>query len=310
MRTTRPFRFGIQAGAGFGLQDPRTWMEHARMAEDIGYAVLLAPDHFAPFLSPLPALAAAAQATSHIRLGTLVINQAWRHPAVLAKEAATVDLLSGGRLELGLGTGWVPREQAQVGIAFEPFAERFARFAEYVAVVKGLLRQPSFTFSGTYYQIQELEQQPRPVQPRLPIMIGGYGRRVLELASREADILSFASVPSPPGDPYEVLDGRLRWVAAFASDHLADIELSLNCAGPGPVGATPASGRQTREPFGGTSRRDTPSALAGSVSAIVDKLIAQRERYGISYITYFPSGSDYPAAVRAFGQVVRRLAGT
>ncbi|HUZ76279.1 MAG TPA: LLM class flavin-dependent oxidoreductase, partial [Chloroflexota bacterium] len=100
MRAARPFRFGIQAGAGFGLQDAKAWTEHARMAEDLGYAVLLAPDHFAPFLSPMPALAAAAQVTSRIRLGTLVINQAWRHPAVLAKEAATVDLLSGGRLEL------------------------------------------------------------------------------------------------------------------------------------------------------------------------------------------------------------------
>ena len=291
------------------------------MAEDLGYAVLLAPDHFAPFLSPMPALAAAAQVTSRIRLGTLVINQAWRHPAVLAKEAATVDLLSGGRLELGLGTGWVPREQAQVGIPFEPFAERFARFAEYLAVVKGLLRQSSFTFTGTYYQVEELEQQPRPAQSHLPIMIGGYGRRVLELASREADILSFASVPSPPGDPYEVLDGRLRWVASFAGDRLADIELSLNCAGPGVFGEADEgepprqaevqwSGRQASRPGSGSDGRDTPSRLAGSVSAIVDKLVAQRERYGISYITFFPAGSEYPAAVRAFGQVVRQLAGT
>ncbi|MBV8083236.1 MAG: LLM class flavin-dependent oxidoreductase, partial [Chloroflexi bacterium] len=190
----RPFRFGIQAGANFGLDDPNAWLEHAREAEDLGYAVLLAPDHFAPYLSPLIALAAAAQVTKTIRLGTLVINQAWRHPAVLAKEAATVDLLSGGRLELGLGTGWIPREQEQVGIGFEAFGERFARFKEYLAIVKGLLENEYFTFQGTYYNVTELQQLPRPLQrPRPPIMIGAYGRRMIRLAMQEADIFSFAA---------------------------------------------------------------------------------------------------------------------
>src|SRR5262249_13782235 len=156
--------FAIQTSAGVGLYEPAEYPEHARMAEDLGYAVLLAPDHFAPFVSPMVALSAAAMVTKTIRLGTMVINQLWRHPAVLAKEAAMVDLLSGGRLELGLGTGWIPREHEQTGIPFGSFKERADRFEEYVAIVKGLLEHEVFSYSGRFYQVSELDILPRPVQ--------------------------------------------------------------------------------------------------------------------------------------------------
>src|SRR5215211_4102201 len=135
----RPFRFGVQSGGAAALENPRSWTEHARMVEDLGFATLQVPDHLFPLLSPLPALAAAAQVTSKLRLGTLVLNQAWRHPAVLAKEAATVDFLSHGRLELGLGTGWVPIEQDKAGVPFESAGRRVDRLVEYTQVVKGLL---------------------------------------------------------------------------------------------------------------------------------------------------------------------------
>ncbi|MDE3078113.1 MAG: TIGR03621 family F420-dependent LLM class oxidoreductase, partial [Chloroflexota bacterium] len=233
----KPFRFGIQSGLGLAITDPKAWLEDARLVEDVGFSVLLIPDHFGPMLSAMPALMAAAMATTGLRLGTFVINQAWRYPAVLAKEAATVDLLSGGRLELGLGTGWVPREQEQVGIPFEAPAVRVNRLIEYVKVVKGLLQQESLSFRGEFYQVTELEGLPRPLQQPVPIVIGGGQRRVLSLAAREADIVAMTLSGVTPGrDPKEALDEKVGWVREAAGSRFADLELNLMCGAGVPVG--------------------------------------------------------------------------
>src|SRR5262249_46320282 len=146
----RPFRFAIQSGMADSLHHPGIWTDNARMVEDLGYSVLLVPDHYLPMVSPIPAMMAAAAVTTPLRVGTLVLNQEWRHPAVLAKEAATIDFLSDGRLELGLGTGSRPREQEPFGLPIQPPGVRIERFKEYVAIVQGLLEHRQFTFEGKY----------------------------------------------------------------------------------------------------------------------------------------------------------------
>src|SRR5438094_8938838 len=168
----RPFRFAAQiAGAG----SAREWADHARKAEDLGYSTLTMPDHFGDQLAPVPALMAAAAATAELRIGTLVFCNDYKHPLVLAKEAATLDVLSDGRLELGLGAGWMRTDYEQAGIPYDPPATRVDRLEAAIATMKRLF----------------VEAAPQPVQrPHPPIIIGGGGRRVLSHAAREADIVS------------------------------------------------------------------------------------------------------------------------
>src|SRR2546422_4083660 len=157
----RPFRFAAQiAGAG----SAREWADHARKAEDLGYSTLTMPDHFGDQLAPMPALVAAADATTHLRVGTLVFCNDYKHPLVLAKEAATLDLLSDGRLELGLGAGWMRSDYDASGIPYDPPATRVERFEEGLAVIKGLLGGGPFSFSGNHYTITAHEGTPKPVQ--------------------------------------------------------------------------------------------------------------------------------------------------
>jgi probable F420-dependent oxidoreductase len=191
MTHPRRFRFAAQLSkAPDGTA--RSWADQARKAEDLGYSTLLVPDHFGDQLAPVPALMAAADATTALRVGALVFDNDYRHPVVLAKEAATLDLLSGGRLELGLGAGWMRSDYAESGIAYDAPGLRVDRFAEAVAVIAGLLEsdQP-FSYSGTHYTVTEHSLLPRPVQrPRPPLILGGGGRRVLTIAGQWADIVS------------------------------------------------------------------------------------------------------------------------
>ncbi len=180
----RPFRFlaGFQA-----VVDPATLAETARRAESIGFSTLVIPDHLIEQLSPVPALAIVAAATTTLRIGTFVVNNDLRHPAVLAQEMASLDVLSDGRLEIGIGAGWNRPEYDAIGLPFEPVATRVERLAESVTVLKGLFGDGPFTFQGRHYAITDHDGQPKPVQkPHPPLLIGGGGRRTLSLAAREA----------------------------------------------------------------------------------------------------------------------------
>src|SRR6202045_994069 len=170
MAHDRKFRFAAQLSKGPD-GSARSWAEQTRRAEDLGYATLLMPDHFGDQLAPIPALAAGAGATSTLRLGSLVFGNDYRHPVVLAKEAATLDVLSEGRFELSLGAGWMRTDYEEAGIAYDTPRVRVERFEEAVQVISGLLRTDGpFTFDGTYYQITEHALLPRPVQrPGPPI---------------------------------------------------------------------------------------------------------------------------------------------
>jgi probable F420-dependent oxidoreductase len=300
----RPFRFGVNSVAT-SLQE---WQETARRAEALGFSALIAQDHFGKQLAPLPSLVAAGAVTSRLRLATLVLDNDFRHPAAMAKEAATVDVLSNGRLELGLGAGWLETDYARTGLPFDPPARRLERLSETVQICKAFFAEPeSMTFLGTHYRIEHLDTSPRPMQtPRPPIMIGGRRRRMLSLAAREADIVGISLLDRPaPGQPTPPsFAQKLEWVRQAAGDRFADLELHVNAANievtDDPAAAFEQIAARTSQPV--THLQDSPGTLVGSVNSIVDLLHARRERYGVTYYVIRAQ------AMEAFAPVVARLA--
>jgi probable F420-dependent oxidoreductase len=234
-RTTRfrPIRFGLIAAAA----DAKELIETAQSADRAGYSTIALNDHVNSTVAPLVGLQAMADATSHVRLSTAVLNQDLRHPAVLAKEVATLDVFSGGRLEVGLGAGWVRADYEQSGIAFELAPRRIARLEETIDILKQLFDQGTCTFAGKHFTIVDLESKPPPVQPSgPPILVGGGGRRILSMAARRADIIqvlgaTFGTDGAVVADlsSFHVgsFEERLGWIADAAGDRFDDIELSL-----------------------------------------------------------------------------------
>lgn len=311
-----PFRFLADVSR---IVDGRTLAVDARRAESIGYSVLVLGDHLLEQLAPLPALAAIASTTERIRIGTFVLNNDLHHPAVLAQELATLDVLSGGRLEIGIGAGWNEEEYQTAGVAFDPPAARIARLASGVTVLKGLFGDGPFTFRDEHYAITGLDSQPKPVQrPHPPFMIGGGGRRILALAAREAAIVGLAPRAVPDGrvaidDTLAAgIDERIGWLRAAAGDRFDELELNVYPA----VGRLVITDNPRREAialaerlssrYGVTATPDqlleSPFVFIGSVQSLVDKLRENRIRFGISSITTFDPDE--------FAPIVERLAGT
>jgi probable F420-dependent oxidoreductase len=311
----RKFRFAAQLSkAPDGTA--RSWAAQAKKAEDLGYSALLVPDHFGDQLAPVPALMAAADATSTLRIGTLVFDNDYRHPLVLAKEAATLDLLSGGRLEFGLGAGWMRSDYEESGIVYDTPGIRVDRFAEGVAVVAGLLESDEpFSFSGRYYTVTGHTLTPRPVQrPRPPLILGGGGRRVLTLAGQWADIVSInvdlrAGTGGPEAAPNASPDAtrqKVAWVKEAAGDRFDDIE--LNCLiGFAIITDDAQSIVDAMAPTFGIDPSDAlhvPLALIGTLDQMTEELRWRREEYGISY---FSIEAD---CWESLAPVVAELAGT
>ncbi len=220
----RPFRFIAEAVAVTGLAD---LTEKARRAEGLGIDVLSITDHLIDQLAPIPAMASIAAVTDRLRVGTFVLNNDLRHPAILAQDLASIDVLSGGRLEIGIGAGWNRAEYDAIGLAFDPVGTRVARLAESIAVLKGLFAEGPFTFKGEHYRIAGYDARPKPIQrPHPPLMIGGGGRRVLSLAGREADIVSLAprTLANQRTDPrsltFAATAEKVAWVRAAAGDRI------------------------------------------------------------------------------------------
>lgn len=305
----RPFRFGVTAPTV--LSGP-AWVERVRRIEQLGYSIVHVPDHFRDQLAPVPALTAAAMATTRLRVGSLVFSNDFRHPVVLAKEAATLDVLSGGRFELGLGSGWLREEYDQAGIPFDAPGTRIDRLVEALAILKGLLAGERVTLTGRYYAIAELPGRPYPVQrPHPPILIGGGGRRTLSLAAREASIVGLVPRARRDGGGLDRADfgeaalrQKVEWVRAAAGDRLEALELHAL------IQAVVVSDRRTA-PKQLASRfsvppellLESPYVLVGSVDEICETLRQRRERYGISYLTVFDRDLE------AFAPVVAQLAG-
>ena len=181
----RPFRFGVATGSA---RSHAEWAGRARRAEELGYATLVVADHLATGLAPLSALAVAAEATTSLRIGSLVFCNDFRHPALLAREAATLDLLSDGRFEFGLGAGYLPDDYTQLGLAFDTPGTRISRLEEAIQLIVRLWTEESVTFTGTSYTFTQMQGKPRPLQrPYPPLYIGGTAKRILSLAARYAD---------------------------------------------------------------------------------------------------------------------------
>ena len=311
MPTPRPFRFGIQAAsAPAGL----TWPELARKVEDLGYARLTVSDHLDDQLAITPALMAAADATTELRIGSLTYSNDYRHPVVLAKEAATIDRLSGGRFELGLGAGWMTTDYEQAGIPLDRPGVRIERMAEALEVITGLWAEGPCTFHGRHYSIDGLDGLPKPVQrPRPPILVGGGGRRLLTEAARWADIIGLnIALPAGrideragPSATDEATLEKVGWIRQAAGARFDQIELQVRvhlamlsedrlavaeAVGP-TLGLTPAQALVS------------PHALVGTPAQIIEQCLERRERYGISAIGLSVDALD------ALAPVVAALAG-
>ena len=321
--TPRPFRFGV-----VGLQTPSraAWIDYARRVEALGYSTLVVGDHiFFGGLAPLPALLAAADATTSLRLATHVLANDFRNPVMLAHEAATLDVLSEGRLEFGMGAGWLMLDYAAAGVPFDGAATRVRRLEEAVPLVKRLFGDEHVSFAGDYYRCQGLNLQPKPIQrPHPPLYIGGGGKRVLSLAGREADIVGLDIKGASDGTKdlatgsAEALARKVDWVRQAAAERFDAIELHVLFFNSVVVtdnrrrGAEQQAELLRNVPPGIVSNADTsvegilesPMYLIGTVDQIVEELQVRRERFGISYITV---GADY---VDVFRPVVERLAGT
>jgi probable F420-dependent oxidoreductase len=310
----KPFRFGVQLN---GPLDGAAWVETAKRIEGLGYAVATMPDHFDGQLAPMPALQSVLDATTTLRAGALVFDNDYKHPVVLAKELATMDVLSAGRVEIGLGAGWMITDYERTGMPYDRPGVRVDRFAEGLAVIRGAMGDGAFSFEGEHYTISGYDGLPKPVQrPHPPIIIGGGGRRVLTIAAREADIVGVnctldsgvigAEAIATMTERAVIDKVGIVAAAAIAVDRIDDIEMNIRTFF---VSVTDDPDEAIGAIAGmigvdGAMVEASPFALVGSPSGIADALIERRQRFGFSYIIV---GAD---VLDSFAPVVARLAGS
>ncbi len=271
---SRPFRFGVVAAYA---PSHSAWIATARRIEELGYSTLLMPDRVSVgSLSPMPALAVAAQATTTLRFGSYVFCNGYRHPVMLAREAATLDMLSGGRFEIGLGTGVSGDEFQRMGLPYGSAGTRLGQLEETLQLLKLLFTEETVNFSEKYYTVTELKGKIRTVQqPHPPLLVAGSGERALKLAAREANIIAIGSrIGVDPGDPS--LEQKITWIKEAAGPRTAELELS-----------------QTVFDIDITDSEVAPAPQSGgwvvpkrsfSIEQAVAHLLEQRERYGFSYL--------------------------
>jgi probable F420-dependent oxidoreductase len=304
----KPFRFGAGAlSAGSRTE----WEEKARRTEGLGYSVLHMPDHLGNQLAPLPALLAAASVTSELRVATLVLDNDFRHPVLLAKEIATLDLLTEGRLEVGLGAGWHRPEYEAAGLAFDLPAVRVSRMEEAVQLLKALWSDDPVTFSGRHYSTREQEGWPKPFhRPHPPLGIGGGGRRMLSFAAREADTVSIGArfvdgVADLQSLSEAALVEQVAWIRQAAGERIEELEVNLLVQGVWVTDARAATAEElsSRYQLSPEAILASPHLLVGSLDAVVEELQALRERFGISYFSVHEPYREVTAPV------VRRLTG-
>lgn len=311
MAHDRKFRFGVQIS---NAATRKEWVERCRKAEDLGFSTVFMPDHFGEQLAPVPALMAAADATEGLRVGGLVLDNDFRHPLVLAKEAATIDLLSEGRLELGIGAGWMKTDYEDSGIPYDSPKVRVDRMEEAVAVLKGLLGEGPFSFDGTHYRITSHDGFPKPVQqPHPPILIGGGARRVLGIAGREADIVGLnfdlrggeITPDLGPNGTAEATEQKLGWVREGAGDRFSEIELNVLVFMAMVTDDREGQAETVGGMFGLTPEQalEVPHALVGTAEQICEDVERRRRRFGISYTVVQDGSMDDLAPV------VEKLAG-
>jgi len=294
----RPFRFGFQAAR---VNDPREWASLARSAEEAGYACFMVPDHLGR-LAPFPALMVAASATRDIKLATYVLNQDWRPPALLAQEAASVQLLTGGRLELGIGAGWAQREYRQVGITYDSAGVRVSRLDEYLQVVKGALHATEpFSFDGQFFKVDHYAPL-SPASTPPPILVGGGSPRILAIAGRLADIISVSTRATPDGRvdmaniALAAVEHKVESIRASAGERFSEIELNMTVRELRLTDDRRGTARELLNAWAGLPNRyanvdllteddvlDSPHMAIGTVQQIVEQFEIARERWGFAY---------------------------
>lgn len=307
------FRFGVTL---LGAASRQEWIAKVQKVEALGYSVLQVPDHLRNQFAPLVALMAAAEASHSLRLGTLVLDINYRQLALLAKEAATLDLLSDGRFELGLGAGWIAREAEMAGIPFDAPGVRAGRLEEAVHLLKELFSGGSATFSGRSYTLNGFEVFPKPLQrPHPPLLLSGGGKRMLSLAAREANSIALNPRVAPDGNSIDMADAtveataqQIAWIREAAGDRFAEIELGNFVM----AVVRTDQGQQPDQRWGAFLRSRTTGdqqspqgiyALVGSVDQICEQVLANRERFGISYLSIVEQDLE------AFAPIVARLSG-
>jgi probable F420-dependent oxidoreductase len=309
----RRFRFGVIAKAP---RPGREFGAFARRVESLGVSTLFMPDHFVDHpLAPMPGIAYAAAATETLRVGTLVLGNDYKHPVVLATEAATVDVLSEGRLELGLGAGWMTVDYERAGMDLAPASVRISRLAESLTVVKGLMGPEPFTFHGQHYRVDGLDGEPKPVQqPHPPIIVGGGGPKVLAVAAEHAQIVGINAnlQRGTPEHPETVrslsaaaTDEKVAHLRTAAGDRFDDLEIQTLT---GFVHVTDdrdaiADGMAAAFDVERSVALETPAALVGTVDEMCEDLEARRDRWQMSYVVVPEEFVD------VFAPVVARLAG-
>ncbi len=308
----RRFRFAIACSKG---RSRREFTELARKAESLGYSTLFVPDHFVQHdLAPTVALAHAAAVTDRLRVGTFVLGNDYKHPVVCAREMASLDLLSDGRLELGIGAGWMTADYEKAGIPLDRPGVRIARLGEAITIMKGLFAPGPFTFHGEHYRVTELDGMPKPLQQPVPFFVGGGAPKILGLAAREAQIVGInanlragtdASPEVAKSMTPDATDQKIQWVRDAAGDRFDDLELQSLV---GFVHVTDNAkqildGIATAFGVSVEEARLAPPCLVGSEDEIVASLEARRERWQISYHVI------EDGAIDVFAPIVERLAG-
>jgi probable F420-dependent oxidoreductase len=308
----RPFRFGLQAAR---VNDPEQWLALASYAEEAGYSCFMVPDHLGR-LATFPALMAAASATRAIKLATYVLNQDFRPPGLLAQEAASVQLLTNGRLELGIGAGWAQGEYRQLGLTYDSAAVRVSRFEEYLQVVKGVLHasQP-FSYSGRFFTLDQYAPLASPVSPP-PLLIGGGSPRILAIGGRLADIISVSTRATPdgrvdmPNIALAAVEDKVRRIREAAGERFDRIELNMTVRDLRLTDDRRSTARELLNQWSSVPTRlanverlgeddvlDSPHIAIGSIEQIVEQFEIARERWGFAYLEVSSTDAEAVAPI-------------
>jgi probable F420-dependent oxidoreductase len=312
MGSQHKFRFGVQCG---GALEGRQWGELARKVEGLGYSTLYAPDHFIDtVLAPMPALAMAAEATTTLNVGALVFDNDYKHPAILAKEMATIDVLSGGRTEMGIGAGWMQVDYDALGIPYDSPGTRIARLEEALEVIKGCYAEGKFSYSGSHYKITDYDAIPKPVNGRIPVLIGGGAPKILRLAGREADIIGInpnlrvgaITADAAKSASAQETANKIEWIREGAGARFDDIELQIRYFLHVVTDDKESMAAAVAPGFEATAEEvlGSGAALLGTLDEMHDTLVQRREEWGVTYIVV---GNDF---FEQFAPVVAKLAGT
>jgi probable F420-dependent oxidoreductase len=308
----KPFRFGVQISQ---VESAAAWRDKARKLEDLGYSTLFMPDHFGNELAPLPAIAMAAAHSTTLRIGSLVYDNDYKHPAILAKEAATIDLLSDGRLEFGIGAGWMRVDYDMLGLPYDPPAVRVDRFEEALHIIKECFTGEQFTYHGEHYRITDYTSYPVPVQtPGPPLLIGGGGKRVLSIAAREAQIVGInpnlrageIGAEAARDSLQDQTDRKVQWIREAAGPRIDELEIQMRFFITKVTDNRMKLAEALAPTFGVSPEEalEAGSALVGSENEIIEQLHRRRERWGLSYVVI---GDDN---VDEFAPIVAKLAGS